>query len=159
MKPEVTAPVPVLTTSEELESACLRPTAGTCVLALLPPRPDPETGYASNVEKVLHALAELVQKHSRRKTNLFPVYAIPGQNHRGSFLKNSLGLEPEVDLHIIAINSKKLWWMGFDNKDDLGSPTIESFLDRIRMGEAKKNVIPPGIILPNERGEDKHVEL
>lgn len=156
--PDVAPPISTLTTSAELKSVCLGPQTGTCVLALLPLQSDTGATPLESTALALRSLAEIAEKHVKRKAKFFPFYAVPAGNEAASTLREELGLKPETDLEIIAVNGKRNWWRHFGN-GDTGVASVESFIDAIKLGEGKKEVLPKGVITQEVVKEDEHDEL
>ena len=156
--PEVAPPISTLTTSAELKSACLGSQTRTCVLALLPLQSDAEVTPPGSAAQALRSLAEIAEKHVKRKAKLFPFYAVPAGNDAARTLREELVLKPETYLEIIAVNGKRSWWRRFSN-DNTGVVSVETFIDTIKLGEGKKEVLPERVISQEEVKEDKHDEL
>lgn len=157
--PIAAPPIATLATSAELASACLGPQTGTCVLVLLPSPADPEAALPEPAEQALRSLAEIAEKHVKRKAKLFPFYAVPAENEAAKTLRDELGLKPETDLEIIAVNGKRNWWRHFTG-DDCSLVSVESFIDAIKLGEGKKEALPDLMIpRPTTKEEADHDEL
>lgn len=127
--------IPVLPNTEELVTACLVPTAGTCVLAFVPAK---ELDAAVQSVK---SLSDIKVKYSNK--NLFPFYTLPETFDAARDLKQALGLEGDVN--IIAINTKRGWMRKYSGTE-YGQEPLESWIDAIRMGEGEKTVLP-GVLL------------
>ncbi|KAL2863892.1 putative disulfide isomerase [Aspergillus lucknowensis] len=170
-KPSVPVQVPTpapaidtLTTAEALESACLAPKSGTCVLAFLPESGEPGTELPGHAKEALGSLAEVAHKHAQRKTNLFPLYSIPAGNTASKTLRAGLDLPEEVQsVEIVALNARRGWWRQYDPSEsaDYGSVRVEAWIDAIRLGEGSRNKMPEGIIVTKDQSEKKaeHDEL
>ncbi|KAJ6119248.1 Thioredoxin [Penicillium sp. IBT 18751x] len=164
-EPEVkTAPVPIsvpplptLATSESLESSCLAPKSGTCVLALLPEQGDALSASATDA---LSSLAEIAHKHAQRGTHLFPVYAVPETNSGSQSLRTALGLEDKQKVEVIALNARRGWWRHYVTEGDFSAVAIERWVDAIRLGEGEKEKLPDGLVGEAEKAKEaEHDEL
>lgn len=127
--------IPVLLNIEDLVTACLAPTAGTCVLAFVPAE---ELDAA--VQSV-RSLSDIKAKYSNK--NLFPFYTLPENFDAARDLKQTLGLTGDVN--IIAINTKRGWMRKY-SATEYGQKPLESWIDAIRMGDGEKTVLP-GVLL------------
>lgn len=127
--------IPVLLNTEELVTACLAPTAGTCVLAFVPAE---ELDAAT---QSVRSLSEIKAKYFNK--NLFPFYALPDTFDAAIDLKQALGLTG--DLNIIAINTKRGWMRKYSGSE-YGQEPLENWIDAIRMGDGEKTVLP-GVLL------------
>ena len=151
-------PLRSLFTPAELTSACLGPKTGTCVLALIPAKASREDRFPEPVVRALQSLAEIQEKHARRKAKFFPFYAVPAENEAGKTLRDDLGLKSTTDLEIIAINGKRKWWRQFEGQD--GSIiSVETFIDAIKLGEGKKQALPASVIPEAPTKDADHDEL
>ncbi|KAH1446005.1 hypothetical protein KXV81_000541 [Aspergillus fumigatus] len=152
-------PIPVLPTAEELEAACLKPTSGTCVLALLPESREGDADVSSPAKEALTSLSEIAHKHAQRKSKLFPFYSIPAINSGAKTLRAGLGLsEDQTSVEIIALNGRRGWWRRYDASEaqDYGAVSVEAWIDAIRLGEGSKSKLPDGVIV--EQKEEGDVE-
>lgn len=150
--PVPVAPLPTLATPESLESSCLAPKSGTCVLALLP-----EQGEAlPAATDALASLAEIAHKHAQRGTHLFPVYSVPEINPGSQTLRNALGLEDKQKVEVIAVNARRGWWRRYAAEDDYSAIAIERWVDAIRLGEGEKEKLPEGLV--GEAGKAKEAD-
>lgn len=156
--PDSLPPLSTLATPAELNAACLGPKTGTCVLALLPLPVDAETGPPPPAPQALRSLAEIAEKHVKRKAQLFPFYAVPAENEAARILRGELGLRPEMELEIIAVNGKRKWWRHYGGTDT-GVVAIESFVDTIKLGEGTKEPLPGSVIPQPAEKETEHNEL
>lgn len=154
-------PVPTLATPESLESACLAPKSGTCVLALLPAQSKPDSTLPQTATNALGSLAEIAHKHAQRGTHLFPVYAVPEINSGSGALRNALGLEDSQKVEVIAVNARRGWWRRYGNAEDFGVNAVEGWVDAIRLGEGAKEKLPEGIVGEAEKAKEEaeHDEL
>jgi protein disulfide-isomerase A6 len=146
-----------LATPKSLETACLAPKSGTCVLALLP-----EQGEAlpASATDALSSLAEIAHKHAQRGTHLFPVYTVPEINSGSQSLRTALGLEDKQKVEIIAINARRGWWRHYVSEDDFSAIAIERWVDAIRLGEGEKEKLPEGLLSETEKAKEaEHDEL
>jgi protein disulfide-isomerase A6 len=157
--PDQLPPILALATPAELNAACLGPKTGTCILVLLPPQVEADAALLEASAQVLKSLATIADKHVKRKAKLFPFYAIPAENEAAKSLRGELGLKTEAELEIIAVNGKRNWWRHFGG-EDTGFLSIESFIDTIKLGEGKKELLPDGVISqPGEKESEHHDEL
>lgn len=129
--------IPVLFSTEQLVDACLKPDAGTCVLAFVPTE-ELEAAVIS-----VKSLSEIAVKYTHNKRNLFPFYTLPDSTAGATDLKKALGLTGPVD--IVAINTKRGWMRKYSGSEYTQEP-LESWIDAIRMGEGEKTVLP-GVLL------------
>jgi len=149
-------PLPTLATPESLESSCLSPKSGTCVLALLPEQGETLPAAATDV---LSSLAEIAHKYAQRGTHLFPVYAVPEINSGAQTLRNALGLEDKHEVEVIAVNARRGWWRRY-GADDYSAVAIERWVDAIRLGEGEKAKLPEGLVGEAEKAKEAdHDEL
>lgn len=156
--PDLLPPLIVLATPAELEAACLGPATGSCVLALLPLQEGAENAASEAAAQALRSLAEIAEKHVKRKAKLFPFYSVPAENEAAKTLRGELGLKPETDLEIIAVNGKRNWWRHYSGSDT-GVVTIESFVDAVKLGEGAKEALPGSVISQPTEKESEHDEL
>jgi protein disulfide-isomerase A6 len=141
--PEVAPPIPTLSTPAEVKSTCFAPRSGTCVLALLPSKSESQTVLAQPVTDALSGLAEIAEKHVKRQAKIFPFFAVPADNEVAATIRGDLGLKPQTELEIVAVNMKRSWWRRYQGESfDLTS--IESFVDAIKLGEGAKERLPDG---------------
>jgi protein disulfide-isomerase A6 len=141
--PEVIPPIPTLSTPGEVKSTCLAPRSGTCVLALLPITTESQTDKSQSISSALTGLAEIADKHAKRKAKIFPFYAVPADNEVAKTIRGDLGLKLDTELEIVAVNMKRGWWRryGAETFDLTG---IEGFVDAIKLGEGVKEKLPAG---------------
>ncbi|KAE8376730.1 hypothetical protein BDV26DRAFT_265084 [Aspergillus bertholletiae] len=166
------APAPVqapqiasLPTVEALESACLTPKSGTCILALLPESTEADADIPSSAKEAVTSLSEIVQKHAVRQAHLFPFYSVPATNSRTATLRAGLGLsEDSKSVEIIALNGRRGWWRKYDPSEngDYSLARVESWVDAIRLGEGSKSKLPEGVVVAEVETEKQtadHDEL
>jgi protein disulfide-isomerase A6 len=156
--PDLAPPISTLSTPAELASACLGPKTGTCVLALLPSQAETDTPPSESVAQALTSLAQIAEKHVKRKAKLFPLYAVSAENEAAKTLRGELGLKPATELEIIAVNGKRHWWKYFSG-EDTRYISIESFIDAIKLGDGKKETLPKSVISQPVEQEAEHDEL
>lgn len=141
-------PIPTLSTPESLETACLAPKSGTCVLAILPEASEPDAALPAPATDALLSLAEIGHKHAQRGTHLFPLYAVPAINAGSKTLRDALGLADSQTVELIALNARRGWWRRFSAIDaDFGAVAVEAWVDSIRLGEGAKEKLPEGIVV------------
>jgi protein disulfide-isomerase A6 len=131
----ITPPIPTLSTVEELAAACQ---SGTCVLAFVPAAED------SVSKEGLASLAQIAFKHKQAKRNLFPIYSVSKSIKGANALAGVLGLAGDVD--VVLINMKRGWFKKYDGYTAEGqgfsSTSLENWIDAVRMGEGKKQILP-----------------
>ena len=141
--PEAAPPILTLSTPAEVESKCLVPRSGTCLLALLPSRTEDQAILTLPVSDALRSLAEIAEKHARRHAKIFPLYAVPADNEVAKTIRGDLGLKTEAELEIVVVNMKRSWWRKYSGEAfDLTG--IEGFVDAIKLGEGTKEKLPSG---------------
>ncbi|KAK5211917.1 hypothetical protein LTR41_002159 [Exophiala xenobiotica] len=138
--PEAFPPIPPLTTAAELESACLTPKSGNCLLVLVPSASDSEQ-FSPAATSALAGLAEIAHKYDKRKASLMPIYAISADNPASSRIRLDLGLHPDSIMEIIAMNMKRGWWRRYST-DNYDVTDLENFIDAIKLGEGAKSNLP-----------------
>ena len=144
--PDVAPPIESLEAQADLQSKCLGPNTGTCLLALLPQKTAPEAEYPQAVLSALGSLADLAQKHKSRGDHLFPFYAVPPSNPGKEALLSGLELGKSDDASLIAVNGKRKWWKSYDASKGFTSSAIEDWVDAMRMGEGKKHKLPQDLL-------------
>ncbi|CAG8106506.1 unnamed protein product [Penicillium nalgiovense] len=141
-------PIPTLATPESLESACLTPKSGTCVLVILPETSEPDAAPPASATEALASVAEIGHKHALRGTHLFPLYAVPSINTGSKTLRGALELADGQTVEIIALNARRGWWRRFSGAGaDFGAVAVESWIDAIRLGDGAKEKLPEGIVV------------
>jgi protein disulfide-isomerase A6 len=141
--PEAAPPIPTLSTPAEVKSTCFAPRSGTCVLVLLPSKPESQMALAQSITDALAGLAEIAEKHAKRQAKIFPFFAVPADNEVAKTIRGDLGLKPHTELEIVAVNMKRGWWRRYHGQIfDLTG--IESFVDAIKLGEGAKERLPDG---------------
>ncbi|PKX94744.1 putative disulfide isomerase [Aspergillus novofumigatus IBT 16806] len=154
-------PIPVLPTAEALEAACLKPTSGTCVLALLPEAREADAEVPGPAKEALASLSEIAHKHALRKSKLFPFYSIPTINSGAKTLRAGLGLsEDQTSVEIIALNGRRGWWRRYDASEsqDYGAVSVEAWIDAIRLGEGSKSKLPEGVIVEQKKEAENEAD-
>ncbi|KAJ5498645.1 Thioredoxin [Penicillium expansum] len=153
-------PIPTLSTPESLESACLAPKSGTCVLVILPEASEPDAALPASATEALASLAEIGHKHAQRGTHLFPLFAIPAINTASKTLRDALELADGQTVEIIALNARRGWWRRFSGADaDFGAVAVESWVDGIRLGEGAKEKLPEGLVAGVEAEAEPEAEV
>lgn len=152
-------PIPTLATPESLESSCLAPKSGTCVLALLPETSDADSTLPPSATDALGSLAEIAHKHAQRGTHLFPIYAIPEINSGSQTLRNALGLDDKKTVEVIAVNARRGWWRRYDGAKGHALNDVQNWVDAIRLGEGAKEKLPEGIVGETEKTEKVKEEV
>ena len=163
--PIQTPPIASLPTVEALETACLKPKSGTCILALLPESTEADADIPSSAKEAVASLSEIVHKHTVRQAHLFPFYSVPAINSGAATLRAGLGLsEDSTSVEIIALNGRRGWWRRYDPSEntDYSLARVESWVDAIRLGEGSKSKLPEGIVVTEAEAEKQtadHDEL
>lgn len=162
-KPSPQAPaIDGLATVDELESACLLPRSGTCVLALLAEPNESDAELPESSKKVLTSLSEIAHKHVQRQSKLFPFYSVPASNEGAKALRTGLELVQDAKaIEIIAINARRGWWRRYDPSEsaDYELARVEAWIDAIKLGEGSKSKLPEGIVKSEEEKTEEHDEL
>lgn len=151
-----------LATLDALETACLLPKAGTCVLALLPESDESNAELPESTKKALTSLAEIAHKHVQRQSRLFPFYSVPASNEGVKSLRSGLDLSQDSKaIEVIAINGRRGWWRQYDPSEsaDYGLARVEAWIDAIKLGEGSKNKLPEGIVKSEDEKAEEHDEL
>merc|ERR1712169_101217 len=138
--PDALPPIPTLTTAAELESACLTPKSGNCLLVLVPTTSDSEQ-VSPVATSALAGLAEIAHKYDKRRASMMPTYAIPAGNPASSRIRLDLGLNSDTSLEIIAMNMKRGWWRRYST-ETYDVLDLENFVDAIKLGEGPKLNLP-----------------
>ncbi|KAI9806951.1 MAG: hypothetical protein M1833_002609 [Piccolia ochrophora] len=152
--PGVIPPIPTLESSLSVQESCLNPKSKTCILVFLPSNPDADVEFPEAISGAISILAEIAHKHAQRQGHLFPFYAIPSENEKAPGLRTILGLKGTGELEIVAVNARRNWWRRFE-AGEYDLPTIEGWIDAIRLGEGEKKKLPQGLV----EEEEVHDEL
>lgn len=140
----------MLETEAALNKACLAKKSHTCILALLPTRPNPEEDplLPLTARTALASLGHVSSKHHTKgqKGGLFPFYAVPAANEGAEKLRDALGLKGDTDVELVATNAKRGWFKRFEGSD-YEMDAVEAWVDAIRMGEGKKGELPEGVVV------------
>ncbi|KEF63806.1 uncharacterized protein A1O9_01784 [Exophiala aquamarina CBS 119918] len=139
--PSIPPPIPTLSTSPDLEAACLTPKSGNCILVLLPAEDNPES-VSEAATLVLSGFAEIIEKHNKRQANVFPMYAVPADVESATRMREDLDLSATGNLEVIALNMKRGWWRHYPSKS-FEILELEIFVDAIKLGEGSKHRLPP----------------
>lgn len=156
---DVPPPIPLLESDDELKQSCLAPKSSTCIIALIPGLPEPDSLPSQAVIDAQANLAQIVQKHVQRHAAIFPFYAVPLSNPGAATVRSALALEDD-SLEIVAVNARRGWWRRFDG-DTSSLVSIEDWIDAIRLGEGKKEKLPEELVNTSDEEEkkEKHDEL
>ncbi|KAK6365696.1 hypothetical protein LTS17_011083 [Exophiala oligosperma] len=138
--PDVIPPIPTASTAAELETACLTPKSGNCLLVLVPASADPEE-VSQPATSALAGIAEIVQKYSKRKANMIPAYAVTADNPAAIKIRQELGFAADGSLEIVALNMKRRWWRRYQSEGH-NILDLENFIDAIKLGEGSKTRLP-----------------
>lgn len=155
--PEVPSMIPMLETIEDLQAHCLGPKTPTCVLALLPPKVEPNAELPSDSTEALSSLSALSEKHKARGSHLFPFFAVPSTNPGTGNIRAALGLGVE-ETRLIAVNGKRAWWREYGSDKGFDSVAVEGWVDGIRFGEGKKQKLPEELVVA-KKGEATEDDL
>lgn len=139
--PSILPPIPTLSTTADLEAACLTPKSGNCILVLLPAQEGPDT-VSEAATLALSGFAEIVEKHNKRQAIVFPMYAVPADVESATRMRQDLDLGAAGDLEVIALNMKRGWWRHYPSKS-FEILELEDFVDAIKLGEGSKQKLPP----------------
>ena len=145
--------IPVITDSSELQYSCLTKKSTTCILAILPKNEASESATSA-----LASLAAIHSKHDKLKGHLFPFIAIPASNPLASSFLTDLKLGSDAEIHLVATNGKRSWVKKYSGKT-FGSVEVEQWVDAIRMGEGKKEVLPESLIADRDGPGDKEEKV
>jgi protein disulfide-isomerase A6 len=143
-----------LPTPETLESKCLSPKSGTCILALLPATESADAELTGAAKEALSTVSELSRKLAGYH---LPFYSVPAVNSHQAILRNQLGLFEETAPELIAVNGRRGWWRRFEptEKDDFALAHVEAWVDSIRLGEGSKSKLPEGVVAEEETVEEE----
>lgn len=155
--PDVPPPLPTLTTAEELRSACLQPSSHHCVLILLPKLEDAESQVTGNAAEALSGFAEVENKYSKRKANIFPAYAVPASNTDAPLLRQALELKTDIAVDVVVVNMKKAWAKKY-TKAAFDTKSIEDFIEDIKFGEGKKQKISTDLFTRADAAQGEALE-
>lgn len=140
------AEVDELATPEALQSACLSPKSGTCILALLPQSSSDAEELPASAKQALSTIAELSHKLA---SHGLPFYSVPSANSHIGILRDKLGLQDEAKTELIAVNGRRGWWRRYQpvEREDFAVSHVEAWIDAIRLGEGAKSKLPEGVIV------------
>jgi protein disulfide-isomerase A6 len=148
--PPPAPPISLLTSEAELARECLGPRTGTCILALLPEKPE-FVAYTA-----VGSLSEVAYRHKLHRRTLFPFYAVPSGNPGYQKITHALGLKADT-FEIVAVNARRGWWRHLPSGDtiedeDVSEEAIENWVETIRLGDGVKQKLPAGLV-PEEPEE------
>ncbi|KIW97655.1 protein disulfide-isomerase domain [Cladophialophora bantiana CBS 173.52] len=144
---ESIAPIPTLSTSAEVEAACMMPRSGNCILVLLPPSQEAPSESATSA---LAGFAEIADKYNKRKASMIPIYAVPADNQAATLIRNDLALGPEEQMEVVATNMKRGWWRRYSS-ESYDVTDLENFVDAIKLGEGSRSELPAGFGVVTEK--------
>jgi protein disulfide-isomerase A6 len=147
--PDVLEPIPILSSSSELEAACLQSKSGNCILVLLPPSTDDRTSPAASC---VAGFAEIAAKYKQRKASAIPMYAVVAENPAVTRVRTGLGLSTN-SLEIIATNMKRSWWRKYPS-ESFEVLDLEAFVDAIKLGEGVKQKLPASFAIADDGSTD-----
>jgi protein disulfide-isomerase A6 len=147
-----------LSTPEDLESACLTPKSGTCILALLPETQSPDSELPDGAKEALATVSELSHKLAAHR---LPFYSVPSINSYSKVLRSQLGLLEESATELIAVNGRRGWWRHYTQteKDGFAFHAVESWVDGIRLGEGTKAKLPKGVVIEDKQQDSEDETL
>jgi protein disulfide-isomerase A6 len=147
-----------LSTPEDLESACLTPKSGTCILALLPETQSPDSELPDGAKEALATVSELSHKLAAHR---LPFYTVPSINSYSKVLRSQLGLLEESATELIAVNGRRGWWRHYTQteKDGFAFHAVESWVDGIRLGEGTKAKLPEGVVIEDKQQDSEDETL
>lgn len=138
--PGIVPPIPALLDGLSLQQKCLNSKASTCILLLLPEL-HPENPYPP---EAIASLSEIHAKHEASGRKLFPFYQLPESNSQAQALRKLLHIDEGVE--IVAINGKRSWWRRYHGVE-FALPSVEAWIDGIRMGEGRKETLPKAVVV------------
>jgi protein disulfide-isomerase A6 len=154
--PEEPPTLKMLEYAPALEEACLDPKSTTCVLVLLAQKPldNPDAPLTEEELSAISTLAQIQAKREQKKAKLFPFYSVANMNSAGLRLRRFFKLDKEIfKTEIVAINMKRNWWRHYTG-DDFSEANLEDWIDRIRIGDAKRYKMPDALYPPPEPEEE-----
>jgi protein disulfide-isomerase A6 len=156
--PKRTPPLSLLPSKNELEKRCLTTKSRICILIFVPPKGDAIMPYPIEVMEALKNLADVHEKHSRRRS-LFPFYVVPVDNPMTPRLREELNLKSGDEMEIIAVNARRRWWRQYPGSD-YTLADIEDWVDAIRMNEGKRERLPASLVtdVEDEDEEEETIE-
>ena len=155
--PNQSEPIPALLEEKFLHEKCLGERTSTCVLALLPVVEGEDVVLPESATTALASLAELAAKHVERGGKLFPFFSIPYRNTGATILRDSLKLGDDKTFELIAVNARRGWWRRFEG-EEFDVLSVETWVDNIRFGEGKKDVLPEELLLDAKQDESTSTE-
>ncbi|KAK0259980.1 hypothetical protein LTS09_005314 [Friedmanniomyces endolithicus] len=138
--PDVAPPITALPDGLSLQQKCLNTKSSTCLLALLPENPTPDTAAA------ISSLSTIHHKHTQAKRTLFPFYQLPASNSQAAALRSKLDLASNT-VEILAVNGKRGWYRHFPSTT-FSQNAIEDWVDAVRMGDTPRHELPSGLVVP-----------
>lgn len=142
--PDQPDPIPDLIEEKYLQERCLGAKTSTCILALLPELGDEEV-LPEAASAALSSLADLSEKHVKRKTKLFPFFSIPARNTASVTLRDALKLGGSKDFELVAVNARRGWWRRYEG-ESFDFQSMENWVDNIRFGEGPKSKLPEELL-------------
>lgn len=146
-------PIPK-TSAEELERNCLGPKSKTCILVLLPSSEENKEANTEVAATALESLALISDKYAQRQAALVPFYIAPPVG--ATALRQDLGIKGD-GLELVAINVKRGWWKRFV-AEAYGVEDIENWIDAIRLGDGKREVVPKAVVKEPKEGKKEAPE-
>ncbi|KAK4940516.1 hypothetical protein LTR10_019390 [Elasticomyces elasticus] len=141
--PEVAPPIPTLPTAVDVESACLTPKSGNCLLVFVPTTSE-SSELSQPATSALASLAEIAHKYDKRRASMIPTYVVPDDNPISTTIRQDLGLNLAGSLEVIAMNMKRGWWRRYST-EAYDVVDLESFVDAIKLGDGSKSKLPTSL--------------
>ena len=141
--------LPILDTENALREACFDDQKRLCVLVLLTTSMENESMNLSGSKSPFRELASIKSKYHERQIKLFPIYGISSTNPAALHLRETLGIDDESKVHIVAVNSKRSWWREYGGMAT-DRESIEAWIDAIRMGDGTKKTLPANLFETKE---------
>ncbi|KAK0259006.1 hypothetical protein B0A54_01668 [Friedmanniomyces endolithicus] len=138
--PDIAPPITSLPDGLSLQQRCLNSRSSTCLLALLPENPTPDTATA------ISSLSTIHHKHTQGKRILFPFYQLPASNSQAAAIRSKLSLASST-VEILAVNGKRGWYRHYPSTS-FSQNAIEDWVDAVRMGDTPKHDLPSGLVVP-----------
>ncbi|KAF2084011.1 thioredoxin-domain-containing protein [Saccharata proteae CBS 121410] len=136
--------IKMLDTETALQNACLTSKSSNCILAFLPTRSDATEPLPDDARDAIASLGEIMRKHRKGGSKLFPFYSLPVDNEGAAQLRKALGLKDE-GIELVLTSAKRGWWKHYDGSE-YTQASVEDWVDAVRMGEGKKEKLPEGVV-------------
>lgn len=156
-------PLPFIASIEEMRDLCFNPTAGTCLIALLPDVGQEEE-FSHTVIDGLTSLAQIKHKYEKKSQPIFPFYAVPAENEVNTYLRKTLNagskgaMANSASFEIFIVSAKRGWWRRYRSEvgpeSGFGVNDINQWIEHVKSGAGQKQV-KKGKKAASEAGEDK----